>query len=372
MSSQVADLQNAPAEAGLAVREATCQEANHWDDLVGRFVNCRIFHKKSWLAHLEAFSGAKALYLIVEKNGEIVACLPGFLAKLGPLKLFGSPREGWQAGSMGPVFDANRITTRELLASVIPFLERQYGVLHIEMVSAHLDAQAMSDLGFSAEQLFTYRVPLFPGDEEKVLRGVHSRTRTYIRKTPKTGLTATVETSESFVDEFYEQTKAVFARRGKAVPFNRTRVLQLFRHLSRSGNLLALAVRGPEDSACMATGIFLIDGEEIYLWAWTHRAEYGRYHPKELLTWTAMREAMRRRCVWFDMGGGGGAKLKFGAAPDTSVYRWTRSRYKWLAQCRGWARKGYRWQQSLRGRVGRKAALRPSAERPGVEAAKES
>jgi hypothetical protein len=73
----------------------------------------------------------------------------------------------------------------------------------------------------------------------------------------------------------------------------------------------------------------------------------------ELLTWTAMLKGMELGCTTLDMAGGGEAKLKFGAVPDTTLYQLTWSRYSWLARTRNLAEKTYRSQQSFRGRLNR-------------------
>lgn len=346
--------------SGVRVRPATVDELSRWDEIVGRFDNCRLFHKRIWLDWLEEFSGARPLYLVFEKGKDVVACMPGFLMTVVFLRLFVSPREGWQTGSMGPVFAKDRISTHELFSALISYLEEKHGVQHIELVSADLDPGSMRALGFRGDPMFTYRVRLFPGDEEQALRAVHKRTRRYLRNGSKAGLSVRVESEESFVNEVYGQAKEVFARGGNAIPFSRMRALQLFRRLKSSGNLLALSVRGPDGGPSMATCIFMIDKPELYGWAWTHRREYGRYHPTEFMTWAAMRRAMEAGCEAFDMAGGGEAKVKFGAVPDETTVRWMRSRYKWLAWLRAGAKKAYRWQQSVRGRIARRGTLRRS------------
>jgi hypothetical protein len=102
--------------------------------------------------------------------------------------------------------------------------------------------------------------------------------------------------------------------------------------------------------------MFMIEGRELSFWGWTHKAQYRWYCPSELLIWTAIEKASEAGCVTFDMAGGGDAKLKFGAVPDESTYRWVRSRYRWLGRLRDWAKKGYRLQQALRGSMAQKRA----------------
>lgn len=337
----------------MQIREASPREVESWDELVGRFPGQRIFHRTVWLRYVESFSGARAVRLVFEKGGEVVGCLPGFLLRKGfLLRVFASPLAGWQTESMGPVFDSSRVAPRELFAALLPFLKARYGVQHVEMTTAHLDGEATAGLGFRFRQFSTYRVPLFPGNEERALKNIRAKTRNQLRKAFKLGLVARVEEDEAFVAEFYDQTREVFARRGKAVPFAEARVLKLFRHLKESGNLLAVSVSLP-DGRCVAAGLFMREGQELHLWGWAHRTEARWYCPTELLTWTAMQAGMAAGCTTLDMAGGGDAKLKFGAVPDAALCQWMWSRYAWLARARDLAERAYRWQQSARGRLTR-------------------
>ncbi|HEX8118387.1 MAG TPA: hypothetical protein VF521_14010, partial [Pyrinomonadaceae bacterium] len=209
----------------MRIREASPREAETWDELVGRFPGRRIFHKTVWLRYVESFSGAKAVRLVFEKEGETVGCLPGFILRKGfVLRVFASPLAGWQTESMGPVFDPSRVAPRELFAALLPFLKTNYGVHHVEMTSA-LPGREAEGLGFRVRQFSTHRVPLFPEEEERTLKNIKAKTRNQLRKAVKLGLSARVEEDESFVAEFYDQIKEVFARRGKSVPFDETRVL---------------------------------------------------------------------------------------------------------------------------------------------------
>jgi hypothetical protein len=155
--------------------------------------------------------------------------------------------------------------------------------------------------------------------------------------------------------------REVFRRRAVAIPLTHRRVLECFRHLKASGNLLAISIRLPDErETCIATGLFMIEGLELHLWAWAHRTIYGSYSPMEFLTWTVMRKGMEAGCVTLDLAGGGDAKLKYGAVMDRSLLHWMWSRYEWLAQLRDRAEKAYRWQQRLRGRLARSMSVRAS------------
>ena len=339
------------AEAALVAREASEQELQHWDSLVTSFPNQRVVHRRSWAESIQASTGARAVFLVFERHGEVVGCLPGLIRRVGPMRLFGSPLVGWQTCSMGPAFDTRRVKTRELMSSAIALLERRFGVHHIELISGDLDDTTMRGLGFRPESIPTLRAPLNPGDPSRTLKQLRDSARRNVRRAERLGLVGHVETDETFVDEAYAQMKEVFVRGGNVVPFTHRRVLEFFRHMKDANTLLAVSVCLPDSDTRIATGLFTIDGRELFLWQWAHRTRYRWYRPTELMTWIAMKAAMDAGCTTFDLMGPGEFKEKFGAQPDLSQYRWVRSRYRWMAHARDVGESGYRWQQAVRGKL---------------------
>lgn len=338
----------------LVLREASPQEVRGWDALVARFPGHRITHTEAWVRSLAAAGYGEPLYLLFERDGRVAGCLPGLLATLGPLRLYGSPLPGWQTNSMGPVFDPAAVSTRELTAALVPFLEQRYGVHHLEIATPDLDRATMQAFGFRGEMLPTYRAPLYPGDEPRTLRGLKDSARRNIRRAAKLGLVVRFEDDPAaFVDEHYNQLQEVYVRGGHAITFSRSRVAECFRHLQPTGRLLAVSVYLPGDGVNIATGMFTTAARELLLWTWAHRTRYRWYRPTELMTWTVMQRAMHAGCETFDLMGLGEFKTKFGAALDDTRYRWIRSRYAWLTRLRDWAAAGHRWQQAARGQLAR-------------------
>ena len=341
--------------AAIRVRELSPAEMPDWDAIVRRFANHRVTHTMAWLRSLEASGFGTARLLVVEKDGDVVGCLPGLVSEVGPLRLFGSPPPASQTVSMGPAFDEHRISSVELVEAVTPFLEHQLGVHHMEIMSPDLDPAGMLGLGFRGEPWPTYRVRLFPTDERRTLKQLKDSARRNITRGIKQGLEVRFESDERFVDEHYSQIREVYVRGGHTVNFKRQRVLQCFRALRRAGNLIAVSVYLP-NRVNIATGIFSIEGEELVLWTWAHRVKYRWHRPTELMTWTVMQRAMSAGCTTFDLMGLGEFKTKFGAELDNRKYRWIRSRYRWLTGMRDIAAKGLQWQQSMRGRMARLGA----------------
>jgi Acetyltransferase (GNAT) domain len=342
----------ARATQELCVREATAPELLAWDETVRRFSNHRVVHTLAWVRSLEASGFGRAQFLVLEKDGQIVGCLPGLLSSVGPLRLFGSPPPASQSASMGPAFDERRLSTAELMEVLVPYLDRTLGVHHMEIMSPDLDPGTMLGMGFRGEPWPTFRVPLFPGNERRTLKGLKDSARRNVTRGIKQGLEVRFENDERFVDEHFEQIKEVYVRGGHAVNFGRPRVLECFRAMRDAGNLLAVSVYLP-NRVNIATGMFTIEGRELLLWTWAHRLKYRWHRPTELMTWTVMQRALENGCDTFDLMGLGDFKSKFGAEVDNRKYRWIRSRYRWLSGMRDLAAKGLLWQQALRGRMAR-------------------
>ncbi|HKO98105.1 MAG TPA: GNAT family N-acetyltransferase [Pyrinomonadaceae bacterium] len=339
------------SQSSIVIREATREELNRWDDLVMSFDNYRVSHKLAWIHSLQSTVKGQALFLVYEKSNRIVGCIPGFLTHIGPLRLFGSPLQGWQTVSMGPVFDPNAVSTDELVSPLIDFLETRYGVHHVEIISSDLDQQVLEDLRFRNESLPTFRAPLFPDNQDRSMRMMKDSARRNVKRAIKLGLEVKFEEDESFVDEHYDQLREVFARGGNSLPFGKKRALDFFRYMRAGGNLIAVSVYLPNNGPNIATGMFTIEGRELLLWMWTHRTEYRWYRPTELMTWSVMKKAMDLGCDTFDFMGRGDFKAKFGAELDLTKHRWSWSRYEWLAISRTLAGRGYKWQQAVRGRM---------------------
>src|SRR5258705_5503297 len=86
----------------VTVRPATPAEGEAWDQLVAGFPNCRIVHKRPWIEWLEACGHGTPLYLVFERDGEVVGAIPGLLVRLGLLRLYCSALPGSQTPGIGP------------------------------------------------------------------------------------------------------------------------------------------------------------------------------------------------------------------------------------------------------------------------------
>src|SRR5256885_4006743 len=250
-------------ESGLArVREATAGELEAWDAIVAGFWNHRITHRRSWIESLAGSGCGEPLYLVWEKGGEVVGCMPGLLARVGVWRGFGSPLPGWQTVSLGPVWDRRRVSARELLALLVPYLQLVHRVSYIELMTSDLAPALMRALGFRGEPAPTFRAALYPADEPRTFRGLKASARQNVRRAERLGLVVRTEEDESFVDEHYDQLREVYLRGGNAVPFSRRRVHQCFRHMKQAGRLIAVSGPMPHGT-CIAAGPLFIDDPEL-------------------------------------------------------------------------------------------------------------
>jgi CelD/BcsL family acetyltransferase involved in cellulose biosynthesis len=317
--------QTAPMTA-VQVRKVTEAEHRDWDQLIERFPGHRVVHKRAWIEWLEACGCGQPLFLVFERDGAIVGAIPGLLVRLGLLRLYGSPLPGWQTPAMGPVFDPSRLSTEELIDALVPFLEKEYGVHHLEIMSANLNGDALRARGLREETIPTYRAPLFPDDTARAWRQFKDSARRNVRRAEKLGLVVRFEEdNDAFITEHYAQVREVFVRGGHSVPFSERRAREFFQRMRAAGKLVAVSIYLPSGEN-IASGLFTIDGRELLLLSWAHRTAHRWFRPTELLTWAVMQRAMALGCDTFDFMGLGAFKTKFGAVKDESTRRWTRSR----------------------------------------------
>jgi predicted ATP-grasp superfamily ATP-dependent carboligase/CelD/BcsL family acetyltransferase involved in cellulose biosynthesis len=337
----------------MRIREATAAELDNWDAIVRGFPNYRLPHTRAWIDALAASNCGRPLYLLVEDDSGIAGVFPGLLRTVGRWRLFGSPLAGWQTVSLGPAFDPARVDTAAFAAAIVSYLEREHDVDHIELLNLGLDPAAMRAAGFEGETVPTYRATLFPGDEARTFKQLKDSARRNVKRARRLGLEVRFETDEQFVDEHYAQVQEVYRRGGYTVPFSKQRILEFFRRLKESGNLVAVSVYLPGGRISIATGLFAIEGKELLLSMWAHRGHYRWYRPTELMTWAVMEHAVQRGCETFDLMGRGPFKSKFGAEVDDTKIRWLRGRRRWLMKARNVAKTAFYWQQGARGRAAR-------------------
>ena len=159
----------------------------------------------------------------------------------------------------------------------------------------------------------SYEIDLTP-DEDELFANMSSACRRAVRKGQKVGVRVEEASGVDFADEYYAQLEEVFAKGSLSPPYGVERVRELIRCVEPGGRLLMLRALSPEDEP-IASGIFPIAPGFAYFWGGASWRSGQIMRPNEAIFWHAMREAKRRGAPFFDLGGGGEYKRKFGGRP---------------------------------------------------------
>jgi hypothetical protein len=289
-----------------------------WDTAIGRFASKRVFHERAWLRFVArsqdaTIRGAR----LVAPSGDIVGYFCAGEVQKGPLRLLGSPLQGWNTQLMGPIADQQPDAFLDGLEAYCD----ERGIDYVELCNPVLSRSSLERAGFTLDPDETLAVPI---DDEGTMWGrLTSECRNRIRRARRGGLRVERVTDRSFIDTYHAQLRDVFARQALVPTYGPDRVAALWDELMPAGRLLALRV--VHDGEVLASGLFPFDERMLFFWggaSWTRA--YAAY-PNELLHWHAMLFAAERAIPVYDMSGIGRFKAKFGGTA-VAVQRWYRAR----------------------------------------------
>lgn len=347
---------------GRVMLQALPYDAERWADIVAGYPQAEVYHGPHWLAYLRASQGARPTIAEITADGRQVGHFVGATVDRLGLQLLGSPLPGWTTQHMGflldpaldpaldPVLDPALdpvLDQRAVAEAVLRFAFRNPRCVHVELSNRSLDPADMIAAGYVPDPGATYLIDL-RASEDELLAGMAARTRTYVRRAARQGLTAEVATDLDFADEYHAQLCEVFARQGLVPTYGVDRVRHLIREVGPSGQLLLLRVRDP-DGVTVATGISLGRNGTAVNWGTASARAGAALHPNELLWWEMIRAWRSRGAARFDMGGRGDYKAKYGGVltPTASYHR---SRFAVLEHARTAVRRLVRVRQELAGR----------------------
>lgn len=306
--------------------------AEEWDRAVAGRETAHLFHGSDWLSFLENIQPCRVLRCRIEGEGKTIGYFAGCLTQKGPFRILGSPLPGTTTEYLGPAADVG-FDYAGFLEALEHFC-RERRVHHLELCNSGLPHQAMADRGFRWDEDVTYIVDLAQPEEALWASLKKKSCRYSINRARREGLAAEPDRSPGFVEAYYKQLGEVFGRQGLAPTYAKDRVEQLFQNLGPD-KLLPLAVK--KGGETLATGIFVHDGRRMFFWGGASWSKYHHLCPNELLHWQAMLKAKAMGIRYYEMGGGGSFKPKFGGT-ETKVYRY----YKSYSTAARWARAGYR------------------------------
>ncbi len=281
-----------------------------WDAAVVRFDLWHLFHTAAWLDFVEQTQPVTRLSYGIYEGEELVGYLPGFVLKKGPVRIFGSPFPGWTTAYLGPAVN-REVDPRALFTAIAKALRRD-GFAHAEIRCHLLDSRAAGEVGFRLCRNETQIAELAAGPEE-ILESFTKEGRRNVRSALRKGLRAEVTTDPGFVDRYYDQLEAVFAKHGLPPTYPRSRVEKLWELLMPTGRMICLQVM--QDDRCLATGIDLVGHGWLHSFgsAAVQDPQALKLYPNELRRYQGMIEGAARGLQHYDLTGVRAYKRKFGA-----------------------------------------------------------
>ena len=328
-----------------------------WDAIVDRYRDAEVFHSSAWLAFLAASQGAEPVVAVVSEGDRPIGHFVGAIVRRYGVRILGSPLRGWGTERMGFLLEEGA-DRRAAADALVPFAFHDLRCLHVELADGSLTAEAMADSGYLIETGNTFVVDLEPSEEE-IFDRMKPKTRQYIRQAIRRELHAEIVGDISFADEFHEQLRDVFGRQGLVPTYGIERDRQLIRTVHPSGQLLLLRVRSP-DGAIAATGVVVGRNRTAVNWGAAFYRKDADLHSIQLFWWEAMRYWRAKGAVYYDMGGGGDYKARYGGV-RTPTAHFSRSRYRVLGLGRIAIRRLVATRQTIAGRGARGAVVGASA-----------
>ena len=283
---------------------------------------------------------------VLKDNGASVGYFSGMTIVKAGMKILGSPFVGWTTEHMGIRLQYG-VPKREAAEALCKFAFRRLGCIHLEFCDPAFAPADLAGLGFSCSTHQGSVVDLSL-DEDAILHSFSSKSCRYsLRKAAKLGVTIEESSDAAFADEYYAQLEEVFASQALVPTYDKRRVQLLLKHMLPTGNLLLLRARDSQ-GRCIATGIFLGMNATAYFWGNASWRQERHLCPNESLHWYAMRYWKRRQAHWYNLGGGGDYRRKYGGR-DLPTYRFRKSKYPGIGLVRNLAYRTFRIGQYLQG-----------------------
>lgn len=248
------------------------------------------FHQPAWLAAASEGLGFTDVYVGIFHDGQMVGVVPGFLARRGPVRVFGSPLRGTMTSYLGPIgsdLPTDEESLIDLSRQAGEFVRRRFKVVYARFTLRSAPAEGTPDLGPSWRQQrpLSYRLDL-TGGEEAVWDGLKSDCRRNIRRARRENIEV-----EPLDDPhlFYRMLDRTLRRHG-STSFHSERFFEiLFSGLTvPQFRPLAAIYRGK----AVAGGIFYGDDRELHYLSGASEPENGSLPTSYLLHWHALQLAM--------------------------------------------------------------------------------
>jgi GNAT acetyltransferase-like protein len=256
------------------------------------------FHDPAWLRAAGRGVGFDAGFIGIVDGDEIVAAVPGFRMKRGPIGLFGSPLRGTMTSYIGPVTLERTpagLEQRDVFLRSADFARRTWGVTYARFVVRDAPPADQPALGpeWHQQRPGSYRLDLRPG-EEALFAAAKSHCRRNVRKAARAGVEI-VPFDDA--DVFFDILQDTMRRHGSASFHPRRFFREIMAELPSRDLLWSFGAR--YDGKIIAAGLFLHDDREVHFLSGASLLEYGSLPTSYLLHWHAITEGVRNGlCVF--------------------------------------------------------------------------
>jgi CelD/BcsL family acetyltransferase involved in cellulose biosynthesis len=268
-------------------------EYEEWfDDHYQILQNRSPFHHPAWLETVAHALNFRTGYIARYEEKELVAVIPGFLHRLGPIRLFGSPLRGTMTSYLGPVslepFPSDQAKI-DFLSACGDFIRKEWGVPYSRFTLRDQPENQLKLLvNWTDQRPGSYRLDLTKGPEE-LWKGLKSDCRRNIRKAREAGIEIVSLEDD---DLFFKMIDATFRRHGSTSWHKRSFFRALISELVPRDLLWYWGAR--YHGKIIAGALFLHDGQEVHFISGASLPEYGSLPTSYLLHWTAIEAGVNR------------------------------------------------------------------------------
>lgn len=309
-----------------------------WWQRVAQFRDRVTFQTEEWTRFLADTHHATPVCAEVRDGSSLVGCFHSLLVQRLGIRLLGSPFPGWTTEYMG--FNLEPGIPRWLaLRALESFAFRDLNCIYFEVADRLFTPEDGKRVDFQQRISHSYESYLVR-PEEAIFAGMAPSCRGCIRKAERCGVVIEAAAADDgFAEEYYTQLKEVFCKDSSLPTYPLNTVRKLIHHLHPTGNLALLRARD-STGKCIATGIYHGVGNFAQLWGNASLRDFLHLRPNQAMHWHAIRYWRDRGAEYFDWGGAGDYKAKYGCR-KVQVIRFSKSRVPILSRLRDEAQKAF-------------------------------
>lgn len=317
-----------------------------WNERLSGYLDRTIFQTSEWVSFVSRTQQAEPVLALLQDKGRILGCFTGLLTKKLGARILGSPFPGWTTAYMGLCLSA-AVSRRAAVEALTTFAFEELHCVHLEFMDRNLTVEELAGLGFQHRIYAGFEIDLTQ-NESQIFTNMTSSCRRCIRKAEKSGVVIEEAEDIGFADDYYVQLQDVFAKQSLVPTYSVDRVRDLIKYVQPTGTVLLLRARHPAGH-CIATGIFPALNQTMYFWGGASWREYQGLRPNEAIQWYAMNYWKKRGIRFYDMGGGGEYKRKYGGR-EIAVPWFRKSKSAYISHMRTFAQTVFRTRQEILGK----------------------